>query len=121
MSKFKARPGQGVDDFLKRFPRDIGPVVRNAAALIRKHVKADEAIKWGWPCWTGNKMICAIMAARDHVNMVFHYGAKLNDPKKLLEGTGKGMRHIKLYKVADVKKPGIPDLLKAAVTQDANA
>lgn len=31
-----------------------------------------------------------------HVNVGFFNGATLNDPEKLLEGTGKRMRHVKL-------------------------
>jgi hypothetical protein len=37
---------------------------------------------------------------RDHTNVGFFNGARLVDPGRLLEGTGKNMRHVKL-------KPGI--------------
>jgi hypothetical protein len=33
---------------------------------------------------------------RDHANVGFFYGAELKDPARLLEGTGKRMRHVKL-------------------------
>lgn len=36
-----------------------------------------------------------------HANVAFFYGAQLSDPARLLEGTGKRMRHVKL-------KPGQP-------------
>lgn len=38
---------------------------------------------------------------RAHVNIGFFHGASLRDPARLLEGTGKYMRHVKL-------KPGVP-------------
>ena len=41
-------------------------------------------------------------------------GAGLPDPEKLLEGTGKGVRHVKLRTVADVNKPGVKKLLVEA-------
>jgi hypothetical protein len=41
-------------------------------------------------------------------------GAALPDPEKLLEGTGKGVRHVKLRSVADVKKPGVKKLIAEA-------
>jgi hypothetical protein len=33
---------------------------------------------------------------RSHTNVGFFYGAHLDDPAGLLEGTGKNMRHVKL-------------------------
>jgi hypothetical protein len=37
---------------------------------------------------------------KSHTNVGFHYGAHLDDPAGLLEGSGKNMRHVKL-------KPGL--------------
>lgn len=42
-----------------------------------------------------------VNAFRAHVNVGFFRGAQLPDPKRLLEGTGKFMRHVKL-------RPGEP-------------
>lgn len=33
---------------------------------------------------------------KDHTNLGFFHGAQLDDPGRLLEGTGKNMRHVKL-------------------------
>ncbi|MBS0267059.1 MAG: DUF1801 domain-containing protein, partial [Planctomycetes bacterium] len=38
---------------------------------------------------------------QSHVNVGFYNGARLADPARLLQGTGKRMRHVKL-------KPGVP-------------
>jgi hypothetical protein len=53
---------------------------------------------------------------KDHVNVGFYVGADLKDPARLLEGTGKRMRHVKL-------KPGTPIDSKAlgVLIQDAYA
>lgn len=37
-----------------------------------------------------------VNAFRDHVNVGFFRGAEIADPHRLLEGTGKVMRHVKL-------------------------
>src|SRR5215510_13162339 len=37
-----------------------------------------------------------VNAFKDHVNVGFYQGAALDDPARLLEGTGKRMRHVKL-------------------------
>ena len=38
-----------------------------------------------------------VNAFRDHVNVGFFFGAFLEDPMHLLQGTGKRMRHVKLW------------------------
>ncbi len=49
-----------------------------------------------------------------HVNVGFFYGADLPDPKVLLEGTGKRMRHIKLRPDADIDEEAIKELIHHA-------
>ncbi len=50
-----------------------------------------------------------------HVNLGFYHGASLDDPAGLLEGTGKGLRHIKLRAASDVTRPAVTELLRAAI------
>ena len=56
-----------------------------------------------------------------HVNVGFYRGAALPDPAGLLEGTGRDMRHIKIYTPADVERPEIADLLRAARAERVRA
>ena len=49
-----------------------------------------------------------------HANLGFIKGALLPDPNSLLEGTGKGMRHVKLRAPQDLDRPGMRDLVQAA-------
>jgi hypothetical protein len=58
------------------------------------------------------KDVCGIYASSDHVNLSFTEGATLKDPKKLLEGTGKGIRHIKIAQVEDVGEATIKGYVK---------
>jgi hypothetical protein len=58
--------------------------------------------------------ICLIVVYRDHVNLLFPRGADLKDPRGLLEGTGKAMRHVKMFSVADVGRPGVCGLVSQA-------
>jgi hypothetical protein len=60
-----------------------------------------------------------IIVYRDHVDFGFFRGAELNDPKGLLEGTGKGLRHIKVFSPADIKEKEFTALLKQALALDA--
>ena len=62
------------------------------------------------------KDVCGIYPASDHVNLSFGQGATLKDPEGLLDGTGKGIRHIKVFKVEDVGEGNIEAYVRAAVS-----
>ena len=51
---------------------------------------------------------------KNHVNVGFFYGALLEDPARLLEGSGKRMRHLKLKPGADVDTESLKKLIAAA-------
>jgi hypothetical protein len=51
---------------------------------------------------------------KSHVNVGFFYGALLEDPAGLLEGSGKRMRHVKLQPGADLDAASLGDLIDAA-------
>jgi hypothetical protein len=51
---------------------------------------------------------------KSHVNVGFFYGAVLEDPAGLLEGSGKRMRHVKLNAGRQLNAPALCDLIDAA-------
>jgi hypothetical protein len=51
---------------------------------------------------------------KSHVNVGFFYGAVLDDPAGLLEGSGKRMRHVKLNPGRQLNAPALGDLVDAA-------
>ena len=55
-----------------------------------------------------------VNAFRDHVNVGFFFGALLTDPARLLEGTGKRGRHVKLRPGRDVDSEALARLVDAA-------
>lgn len=115
----KAKPGESVEEFAQRLGRPLGPIVLAAASSIDKHVPhATQTVKWGWPCWVGNGLIVSLCVMKRQVNMQFFRGAHLADPDKVLEGTGKDLRHIKLRKAADARAPCVRAILKEACTAD---
>lgn len=56
-----------------------------------------------------------IMPRRGYVNLGFYQGAMLADPESLLEGTGKGLRHVKIRSLADADRPGVRALVASAL------
>jgi hypothetical protein len=55
-----------------------------------------------------------VNAFKDHVNVGFFFGALLKDPARLLEGTGKRMRHVKLWPGREVDSAALARLVDAA-------
>jgi hypothetical protein len=55
-----------------------------------------------------------VNAYRDHVNVGFYYGALLDDPAHLLEGTGRRGRHVKLRPGREIDAVALRDLVAAA-------
>lgn len=75
--------------------------------------KAQESIRVSVPTFSVNgNYFAMIRDYSNHVNLYFFSGAKLSS--KLLEGTGKGMRHIKIASRDDIKSAEIARLLRAA-------
>jgi hypothetical protein len=52
-----------------------------------------------------------------HVNVGFFLGAELADPAKLLEGTGKFMRHVKLRPGVRIDENALYELIKTAYSE----
>jgi hypothetical protein len=55
-----------------------------------------------------------VNAFKDHVNVGFFLGALLKDPGRLLEGTGKRGRHVKLWPGRDIDSTALAQLIDAA-------
>jgi len=57
-----------------------------------------------------------VNAFKAHVNVGFFRGAEIADPERLLEGTGKFMRHVKLRPERDVDPTALMQLIETAYT-----
>jgi hypothetical protein len=57
----------------------------------------------------------------NHVNLGFNHGSELADPERLLEGTGKKFRHVKIQKPEDAARPALRELLRAAIEERRRA
>ena len=59
--------------------------------------------------------VCAIRPAKDYVALRFYQsGVDLDDPDGLLEGTGKKMRHVKIWSERDIKRQLFASWIKSA-------
>jgi hypothetical protein len=103
-----------VDEVLK----EVDPRLRSLTESLRRVIKrsipeAVEQLKWGNPTYSVNgKNVACIMHYSDHVNLGFFMGSKLKSRR--LEGTGKGLRHIKVRSKSDVDEKEFGRLLRRA-------
>jgi len=74
-----------------------------------------EEMKWGVPNY-GN--LYYFVALKDHVNLGFSIKSLSNDEIRLLEGTGKTMRHIKIKNPDDINEERIVKLLKIVMDKE---
>jgi len=70
-------------------------------------------------CTTERPSDCvfSIAAAANGVGLCFTQGVKLADPKKILVGTGKQTRFLRVESAAVLKRPEVKSLLGAAVAE----
>lgn len=117
--KAKLSVGSGVEGFFKEAPKPQKDFLLMLRKLIRSSIpESKESLKWGMPWYSKNDNICYLAIFPRHVNLGFAQGAHLDAPDGLLQGTGKGMRHIKIKSAADIKKREFTRLLKAAADYD---
>jgi hypothetical protein len=110
-----------VGDYLARFPPDIQRLIREIRKVVKTVApRAEEKAYRGWPIriWTGQGLV-AIAGFRDHVNLNLGKGARLNDPKELLEGTGESIRHVKVRSVAAARDPELRKLVEQELASGA--
>lgn len=58
---------------------------------------------------------CMLPIYTNHLNLGFNKGTLLNDPHKLLTGTGNLIRHIPIDTTKDYRNKKVKDLIKTAV------
>jgi hypothetical protein len=108
-----------IQQFLAALPEAKREVAMNIRDLIlASDPKIKEAIKWKqltFVCGKTNLAFIYTYPGVDYMNLGFLQATSLTDPKNLFEGTGKGMRHIKLYSVKDIPAAQVKKWVKEAV------
>lgn len=117
---------QTTDPRVDAFIAGLDSPVKEVAEALRRLVgeaapEARETVKWGFPTWEQNGLMCSIAPARGYARLQFFRGADLRDPDGLLEGTGIGMRHVKLRSADSLPLDALQALVKEAVRRNVAA
>ena len=114
MEKMKAYAD--FDDYLGDQSAKNQEIIR----ALRKFVKRvepglREAVKWGNGCWIGSKgPVAYVHSDPGYVQFGFFNGSSLKNPKGLLEGKGRYVRHIKVHDPSGIDRRAFAALLKEA-------
>lgn len=87
-----------IDVWLNEQAPDLGAIARRWFARMREcGDEVSELLHDGCPvaCF-GDLPFAYVNVFKTHVNVGFFQGVDLRDPKRLLEGNGKRMRHVKI-------------------------
>ena len=95
-------------------------VVSDLRAAVNKLVPGvkETVNPWGMPTFELKGPFLYFMAGTNHVTFGFLQGTSLADPYRLLEGTGKNLRHIKLRQREDLNREGMHELIEAAARRN---
>lgn len=63
-----------------------------------------EEVKYGGLLFSAAQPFCGVFAYTAHVSLEFGQGAAMSDPAGVLEGAGKGRRHIKFRTLQDLQR-----------------
>ena len=104
------------DQYMKDQTSKNQGIIRILRRFVKRAVpELQESVKWGNGCWLKEKApVAYVYSAPDHVQFGFFRGSALKDPKGLLRGEGKYVRHIKLAKRSDIDEKAFAKLLRQA-------
>jgi hypothetical protein len=97
-------------------------LIRVLRRLVKKTAPTlSETVKWGNGCWVGEEYpVIYIFAGYDILQFGFFGGSYLSgsDPKKLLKGSGKFVKHIPVETLRDIDETAFIRLIKKATQNE---
>ena len=105
-----------LDQYLSSYNESISLLARDLRNMILELIPdMDEVIKWKNLFYEKNGFVCAIVLHKDHINLQFARGTEIKDPANMLEGTGKKIRHVKIYNSNQINTEQLKNLIIEAV------
>ena len=90
-------------------------LLEEVPAALEKTTNVKYAIVVNFSFIPGIKgVFCGIVVYPRHVNLGFPQGTRLADPSRLLEGTGKLYRHVRIGNAASLGRPQLRTLIQEA-------
>jgi len=101
---------------IRAYSKELGPIARHWFEIMRSRGDdVRELLHDGCPTvCVGDAAFAYVAAFTAHVNVGFFRGAELADPKGVLEGTGRFMRHVKIRPATPVDAAALGKLIDSA-------
>lgn len=105
-----------IDVWMKRHDGELGAIARKWFEVMRgRGDEVREVFHDGCAnACLGDAPFGYVNVFASHVNVGFFQGASLPDPARLLQGSGKFMRHVKLRAGAEIDTAALARLIEAA-------
>ncbi|HKS95830.1 MAG TPA: DUF1801 domain-containing protein [Terriglobia bacterium] len=105
-----------VDLYLSTKSRDFRQLAREIERFVSGLVPGAALAlnQWGVPTFSLDGPLCYFIVGKKHITLGFFRGTSLEDPKGILEGTGKNLRHVNVRKAGDLARPALRALVLAA-------
>ena len=127
----KAKPARGVvekqlEGFIEKFEPGQQTLIRAVRRALRKRLPTAHELVYdnynffviGYsPSDRPSEAILSIAAAANGVGLCFLHGARLRDPKRILQGSGTQTRFLRLPSPDVLSRPEVEALLAAAIEQ----
>jgi hypothetical protein len=119
----KLAPEAQLRSFNDRFDPKHQKFVRSIRAALRKRFPTANELAYDYssffvisysPTDRGIEGVVSIAARADRVDLYFTHGPQLPDPKKLLQGSGKQTRFIRLESARQLSHPDVEAFMAAA-------
>ena len=113
---------RAVEKLLRSYPAEVQGLAQEARKRLftwlpgaGESVDAGAAVlSYGYgPGYKG--MVCTLILGKSGVKLGLVRGAALDDPERLLAGSGRVHRHIQLHSPSDLDRPGVRRLVKATL------
>ncbi|MDJ0629185.1 MAG: DUF1801 domain-containing protein [Rhodobacter sp.] len=98
---------KGIDDYIRKRAEAVIPLLEDLRAFIHHTLPgATEGMQYGAPVFFNAHGVPVIylFGSKNHVNFGFLRSSELSDPRRLLKGSGKPSKHIKVYPGKPVDK-----------------
>jgi hypothetical protein len=105
-----------IDAWMKHHKGELGAIAQKWFQVMRQcGDEVRELLHDGCPvACLGDVPFGYVNVFTSHVNVGFFHGATLPDPSRLLQGTGKFMRHVKLKPGTPTDAPSLTRLIETA-------
>jgi len=109
------------DGYIVEKSAPVRAVLEELRALVHDALpEVSEAYRWGAPVFNNAHGVTVIYlyGGKDHANLGFVRGAELDDPGKLLKGSGKAGRHIQVFPGDEIPRRALAALLRQCASME---